>query len=125
MYRKQQSERAIPEYKQKIMRILLYLLNILKDFQFWVNNLYLIFSLLGSIKSELFYSLLLLDIVLRIELLRDIMKVLKKSAFSLIYLFILIMICVYLYSVYAFSHFQNHYISVYILYVCIYRTQMK
>jgi hypothetical protein len=92
---------------------------IFSDYNCVINLLYVIFSIIGISYNELFYSVLLLDIVRRWELLTSVVKAIYYNSKQLGQTTVLLIVIIYCYGIIAFSFFSDHYEYVGFLY-CFY-----
>lgn len=94
-------------FKLKSMLLTLYFT--LSNIDVLYHLLYMIFSILGIAYNPLFFSLHLLDILYRYPSLQNVIKSIVLPRKSLMLTFILILILIYLFSIWGFLGFYNYY----------------
>ena len=83
---------------------------VLTDFEFMYNILYLLLCVFGLCIHEFAYSLLLLDVVYREETLINVIKSVTRNGRSIVLTAILAVILIYLFSILGFLFFQDDFL---------------
>lgn len=94
-------------FKLKSMLLTLYFT--LSNIDVLYHLLYMVFSILGISYTPLFFSLHLLDVLYRYPSLQNVIKSIVLPRKSLLLTFILILILIYLFSIWGFLGFYNFY----------------
>jgi hypothetical protein len=95
----------------KIKSMLLTLYFTLSNVDVLYHLLYMVFSIFGIAYNPLFFSLHLLDVLYRYPSLQNVIKSVVLPRKSLLLTFILILILIYLFSIWAFLGFHNYFDS--------------
>ena len=93
----------------KLKSLILTLYFTLSNIDVLYHLLYMIFSILGIAYNPLFFSLHLLDVLYRYPSLQNVIKSIVLPRKSLILTFILILILIYLFSIWAFLGFSEYF----------------
>lgn len=93
----------------KLRGMLLTLYFTLSNIDVLYHLLYMIFSILGIAYTPLFFSLHLLDILYRYPTLQDVIKSVVLPRKSLMLTFMLILVLIYLFSIWAYLAFYDYY----------------
>jgi hypothetical protein len=95
-----------PSFSRRCVQVILYAL---KTPRLLYYTIYLLFSFLGNLVHPFFFCFHLLDLVARSRLLQQVLRAVTANAHSLALTFGLIVICLYIYSIFGFAIFRDRY----------------